>query len=295
MMTVFDLSLDPEHPTPLYHQIATAIRWKIGTGVIQPGDLLPPLRAAAEAWDVSYHTVRRAYSELAKSGFVAPTRGDGTRVLERHDDTLELDPRDGRDFLPGRPLRPPGERGLVFVVECNDLQASDLAGQVSASCSIAARPWHLLRDGEPPPGMIIGTRFHQGEILQQWPHRAGDMAFGALRLDPVIPERIARALHRNASLVLVERDIGTARQHACDVGAVLGIPAAIQVTTELPTLEMLDDQATVFIIAPRLSDTAPPGVLTHPRVLIPRHVFDPADLESMRRRLAQRFRATAVR
>ena len=121
------------------------------------------------------------------------------------------------------------------------------------------------------------------------------MSFWALRVDPLIPERIAGALRRKASLVLVERDIGTARQHAIDFEAVVGTPADLQVTTDLPTFEMLEDPSKLFIIAPRLSDAVPPAVLTHPHVLIPRHMFDPADLESIRGRLAKRFRAAAAR
>jgi DNA-binding transcriptional regulator YhcF (GntR family) len=78
---MFDMRLDHDHPTPLYHQITTAIRWRIGTGALRPGELLPAMRDAAKAWQVSYHTVRRAYVQLARDGYVQTRRGDGKRVL----------------------------------------------------------------------------------------------------------------------------------------------------------------------------------------------------------------------
>ena len=73
--------LDPDSPVPLYHQLAEALRADIVAGVLVPGDLLPPLRAAADEWGVNLHTVRHAYRALAESGLVRTSAPRGSVVL----------------------------------------------------------------------------------------------------------------------------------------------------------------------------------------------------------------------
>ena len=74
-------TLDPRSPIPLYHQLAETIRYRIATGEVKSGTVLPPLRQAAGIWGVNLHTVRRAYAELARMGVVATRVPAGTRVL----------------------------------------------------------------------------------------------------------------------------------------------------------------------------------------------------------------------
>lgn len=313
-MKVFEVRLDPDHPTPLYHQIAMAIRWKIGTGALRPGELLPPMRAAAEAWRVSYHTVRRAYGQLARDGHVQSRRGDGTRVLSGEQAGRSGGARAGierfvEEFVTAgrrrfdmaapelarlvemagaaREARAPGAgagaqgRPAVSMVECNDQQAGDLAGQIEARWGVVAVPWHLSRDGEPPAGMVIGTRFHQAEMVSRWPHREQDMRFAALRVDPDVVRRIREGPGRGGSLVLVERDVGTGHQLAADLTAVLPEAAEAVVTTDLPDAERLRRSGTLYIIAPRLWDLLEADVRADPRVVLIRHVFDEADARAL--------------
>jgi DNA-binding transcriptional regulator YhcF (GntR family) len=318
-MSVFEVRLDADHPTPLYHQIATAIRWKIGTGALRPDELLPPMRAAADAWQVSYHTVRRAYGQLARDGHVRTRRGDGTRVLagapgwkdgaaDGIDQLVEefiaagrrrfrLDAPElarlveqaggsweTRDSSPvsGDPGGP-----KVSMVECNDQQAVDLAGQIEARWGVAAVPWHLTRDGEPPEGLIVGTRFHQAEMLSRWPHRERDMRFAALRVDPAVVQRIREAPGKAGSLVLVERDVGTGHQHAADLAAVLAEAAEAVVTTDLPDAARLRGSDELYVIAPRLWDLLQEDVRADPRVVLIRHVFDEADARTLGEEIAR--------
>src|SRR5438045_2562417 len=72
--------LDPSSPIPLYHQLAEVVRADIAAGALLPGDRLPALRAAADAWGVNLHTVRHAYRTLADAGLVR-TVGRGSIVL----------------------------------------------------------------------------------------------------------------------------------------------------------------------------------------------------------------------
>ena len=65
---------------PLYLQIAEALRRRIASGELKPGDRLPPVREMARRWNCSPGTVNRAYAELAREGLVAGHRGGGTRV-----------------------------------------------------------------------------------------------------------------------------------------------------------------------------------------------------------------------
>lgn len=328
-MSALDIKLDPDHPTPLYHQITMALRWKIGTGVLAPGELLPPLRAAAETWDVSYHTVRRAYGELVRAGHVRSRRGDGTRVVET---TVPPQPAGSRDGVvgehsgtgepsdPGVFLRrllmetrrryglsgtelgllvervaeeiraapeadspsPSDAKRRVAMVECNQYQATELAGQLEKRWGVPVTPWNLSRQTEPPPGPMIGTRFHQGEMLELWPDRAADMRFAALRIDPETVEEIRQGLRNREKLVLVERDVGTGHQHLEDLKEALGRPVDTAVVTVLPDLEDLASSANhLYVIAPRLVDQLSGEIRRHPRVVILQHVFDSTDLEAL--------------
>lgn len=326
IMSVFEVRLDADHPTPLYHQIATAIRWKIGTGALRPDELLPPMRAAADAWQVSYHTVRRAYGQLARDGRVQTRRGDGTRVLagkpgwkdraaEGIDQFVEEFVAAGRQRFHmdapelARLVEQAGgswdarERGpasgvpggpTVTMVECNDQQAVDLAGQIEARWGVTAVPWRLARDGEPPEGLIVGTRFHQAEMLRRWPHRERDMRFAALRVDPAVVRRIREAPGRAGSLVLVERDVGTGHQHAADLTAVLPEAAEAVVTTDLPDAARLRGSGALYVIAPRLWDLLREDVRADARVVLIRHVFDETDARALGEEIERYARARSA-
>ena len=64
----------------VYQEIAEAIRRRIASGELKPGDKLPPVRKMAQSWNCTPGTVSRAYSELARDGLVKGRRGGGTHI-----------------------------------------------------------------------------------------------------------------------------------------------------------------------------------------------------------------------
>ena len=62
---------------PIYEQIASQLRGAILSGELQPGDLLPSIRALAKDLRVSVITTKRAYEELEKDGFLNTVPGKG--------------------------------------------------------------------------------------------------------------------------------------------------------------------------------------------------------------------------
>lgn len=68
--------------TPIYLQIAEAIRLDIVNGVLHSGDALPSMRAMAERWQCTVGTVQRAYAELTREGLTTTRFGQGTRVAQ---------------------------------------------------------------------------------------------------------------------------------------------------------------------------------------------------------------------
>ncbi len=66
--------------SPLYEQIAEAVRQEILRGGVQPGEKLPSVRRMAEVWKCTPGTVQRAYAELTSQGLVEGRPGQGTRV-----------------------------------------------------------------------------------------------------------------------------------------------------------------------------------------------------------------------
>lgn len=66
--------------SPLYQQIAEAVRRDILEGRLAPGDRLPSVRQMTERWNCTPGTVQRAYASLARQGLVVSRAGQGTHV-----------------------------------------------------------------------------------------------------------------------------------------------------------------------------------------------------------------------
>jgi GntR family transcriptional regulator len=72
--------LNPSTGQPLYLQLILQIRNAIETGVLQPGDALPPLRILAQELVVSPNTIVKAYAELEREGLIDIRHGSGAYV-----------------------------------------------------------------------------------------------------------------------------------------------------------------------------------------------------------------------
>ena len=67
-------------PRALARQIVDAVRMKIATGELAPGDQLPSVRGLAQQLMVNPNTVAKAYNELAAEGWLASRQGLGLYV-----------------------------------------------------------------------------------------------------------------------------------------------------------------------------------------------------------------------
>ena len=74
------LSIDRDSSIPLYRQIENALREKILTGVLKPGDRLPTSRNLAADVGLSRNLVVTAYDQLRAEGYLEPRIGAGTFV-----------------------------------------------------------------------------------------------------------------------------------------------------------------------------------------------------------------------
>lgn len=68
---------------PIYDQIYTQIRGQILSGVLEPGQALPSIRALAKDLRVSVITTKRAYDELEKEGYINTVPGKGCYVANQ--------------------------------------------------------------------------------------------------------------------------------------------------------------------------------------------------------------------
>lgn len=100
------IHVSPEDGLPVYRQIFNQVKYLVASGVLCPGEELPPIRALAEQLLINPNTVARAYRELEHAGIVlkrgtvgtfvsnAPSpfaRRERLRVLRQRIDTLLAD------------------------------------------------------------------------------------------------------------------------------------------------------------------------------------------------------------
>jgi GntR family transcriptional regulator len=72
--------LNPQSPTPLYHQLADLILGKIRSGEYPPGFRIPSEHALAATHGIGRPTVRQALELLVRKRILARRRGSGTYV-----------------------------------------------------------------------------------------------------------------------------------------------------------------------------------------------------------------------
>ncbi|MFT5073243.1 MAG: GntR family transcriptional regulator [Patiriisocius sp.] len=73
--------LEPDAPTPLYHQLYTILKRSIIDGTMVCGSRVPTELRLAELFDVSRITAKRAIDELASENLVKRQAGKGTHVI----------------------------------------------------------------------------------------------------------------------------------------------------------------------------------------------------------------------
>ena len=72
--------IDKNNKVPLYLQLKDLIKYYISTGAVQDNQQLPGVNTLGEELSVNFETVRKAYKELEKEGFISMERGRGTFV-----------------------------------------------------------------------------------------------------------------------------------------------------------------------------------------------------------------------
>lgn len=180
----------------------------------------------------------------------------------------------------------PKEDGAIHLVECNELQARDYADQLNARVVRTVRPW-LLNDGEPPPGLIVGTYFHFNDIRERWPHRAPDLVFVTVRLDPGLAHRIAGDEGPPDGQIRVRLcEVDASRMHSVLPDLVQLLPEDRYRVEQLPVRRPADalasDDPAPVLFAPRLWSRLPAEERRDSRAHLLHYVIDPSSVESLR-------------
>jgi GntR family transcriptional regulator len=123
----FQMQIDDRSELSIYEQIIARIQEAIATGVLEPGDRLPPVRQLADNLDIAPGTVARAYSELEARGVVITEGARGTRIADQDRSGLSSDARRATLIELLRPV----------AVEAFHLGAS--ATELHAALDVAAR------------------------------------------------------------------------------------------------------------------------------------------------------------
>jgi DNA-binding transcriptional regulator YhcF (GntR family) len=304
-------ALNVDSPVPLYFQIAEAIRSRIANGELAPGDALEPLREAADRLGVNPHTVRHAYTALAREGLLEPGRGlrptrvsasarlagttpDTTTFIRRVIDQAARDhgltPHELIDRIRST-VELAASRPLVWVMECSRSQCESHAGEIVRRFGVDARPWPLDAIGAPGAGAWLATYFHYNDIRRRWPNRLAQVNFLTIRpaveLIDIVRERGAAT--GCTQLWLCERDLPTAETIAADWSAMewADRPRLEVVVSRTPAAEIERAAAAnaVVLFPPRVWSELTDAQRCSPRAVELRYEFDASELKRLGERL----------
>ena len=77
-----DITITVDDGVPIYRQIVNQIRYMVASGLLEPGEEIPPIRTLALQLTVTPNTIVKAYDELESAGIVRKRRGAGTYVSD---------------------------------------------------------------------------------------------------------------------------------------------------------------------------------------------------------------------
>ena len=77
-----DITISLTDGVPIYRQIVNQVKYLVASGLLQPGEELPPIRTLALQLKVTPNTIVKAYGELEIAGVVHKRQGSGTFVSE---------------------------------------------------------------------------------------------------------------------------------------------------------------------------------------------------------------------
>jgi GntR family transcriptional regulator len=85
-----DITINLADGVPIYRQIVNQVKYLVASGLMQPGEELPPIRTLALQLKVTPNTIVKAYGELEISGVIHKRRGSGTFVSEGRPQQVKL-------------------------------------------------------------------------------------------------------------------------------------------------------------------------------------------------------------
>ncbi|HWJ75596.1 MAG TPA: PLP-dependent aminotransferase family protein [Kaistia sp.] len=240
---------------PLFRGIVDALAADIASGRLAPGDRLPPQRALAEALEIDFTTVTRAYAEAQRQGLVEAQVGRGTFVRRPH-----KRPPSGRiDLAMNMPPRPADPRlaarlwqGIAALGETQglDLLMRYQAPGGTAEDRAAGAGFLAARVPGADPGRILVTPGAQGALAVVTMHLA-------TRGDVILADRLtypgfrALASRLGISLVGVPADEGGMMPDALEDWAARHGPRALYLNPTLnnPTTITLSAERRQAIVA----------------------------------------------
>ena len=77
-----DITINLADGVPIYRQIVNQVKYLVASGLLLPGEELPPIRTLALQLKVTPNTIVKAYGELEISGAIQKRQGSGTFVSE---------------------------------------------------------------------------------------------------------------------------------------------------------------------------------------------------------------------
>jgi GntR family transcriptional regulator len=77
-----DITINLTDGVPIYRQIVNQIKYLVASGLLRPGEELPPIRTLALQLKVTPNTIVKAYGDLENSGVIHKRQGSGTFVSE---------------------------------------------------------------------------------------------------------------------------------------------------------------------------------------------------------------------
>jgi GntR family transcriptional regulator len=83
--------VSPLNPDPMYKQVMDQIKDAIATKVLKPESKLPSIREMSKELKISIITIKRAYTDLEKEGYIFTRSGMGSFVADVKTDQLRLE------------------------------------------------------------------------------------------------------------------------------------------------------------------------------------------------------------